>query len=68
MEFFHETVDAILIHSRAAAKNDSQFSQLANRIQTFASIWYVESGNTVSTSSEADPLNDLWDLYCETIN
>ena len=68
MDVFHETVDAILVHAREASKNDGEFSQLANKIQTFASMWYAEAGNKVPTSSEVEPLKDLWNSYCKTIN
>ena len=63
---FHETVDAILIHARNAAKNDAQYAQLANKIQSFASLWYAQAGNTLPTAEEADPLKKLSNTYCLT--
>ena len=63
---FHETVDAILVHARNAAKNDAQYAQLANKIQSFASLWYAQAGNTLPTAEEADPLKKLSNTYCLT--
>lgn len=60
---FHETVDAILIHARNAAKDDAQ---LANKIQSFASMWYAKAGNTVPTVEEVNPLKKLSNTYCKT--
>ncbi|MFM8205758.1 MAG: hypothetical protein ACKN8W_05360 [Actinomycetales bacterium] len=63
---FHETVDAILIHARNAAKGDAQYAQLANKIQSFASLWYAKAGNTVPTIEEVNPLKTLSNTYCNT--
>ena len=63
---FHETVDAILIHARNAAKDDAQYAQLANKIQSFASMWYAKAGNTVPTVEEVNPLKKLSNTYCKT--
>lgn len=63
---FHETVDAILVHARNAAKDDAQYAQLANKIQSFASMWYAKAGNTVPTVEEVNPLKGLSNTYCKT--
>jgi hypothetical protein len=61
---FHETVDAILIHARNAAKSDRDFAQLANKIQEFASMWYATAGNSVPTPAEARELELVSNTYC----
>ena len=67
LDVFHETVDAILVHARAAGKSNGEFAQLANKVQSFASLWYAKAGSTVPTSDEAVPLKALWDTYCKNI-
>lgn len=64
---FHETVDAILVHARNAAKKDGDFAQLANKIQMFSSSWYARAGNQVPTASEALPLKVILNTYCQNI-
>ena len=67
LDVFHETVDAILVHARAAGKSNGEFAQLANKVQSFASLWYAKAGSTVPTSDEAVPLKALWDTYCKNL-
>ena len=67
LDVFHETVDAILVHARAAGKSNGEFAQLANKVQSFASLWYAKAGSTVPTPDEAVPLKALWDTYCKNL-
>jgi hypothetical protein len=68
LDVFHETVDAILVHARAAGKSNAEFAQLANKVQSFASLWYAKAGSTIPTSDEAVPLKALWDTYCKNLS
>jgi len=64
MSTFHDTVDAILIHARNAANEDRNYAQLANKIQTFSSMWYAKYGSTVPTPDETPALKDISNEFC----
>jgi len=61
---FHDTVDAILVHARNAADKDRNYAQLANKIQTFSSMWYAKYGSTVPTPDETPALKDISNEFC----
>lgn len=68
LDVFHETIDVILVHARTAGKSDGEFSQLANKVQSFASLWYAKADNVVPSTDEAVTLKALWDTYCKNLN
>lgn len=65
MSEFHDTVDAILVHARNAANEDRNYAQLANKIQTFSSMWYAKYGNTVPTPDQTPDLKDISNEFCD---
>lgn len=67
MSVFHDTVDAILVHARNAANEDRNFAQLANKIQTFSSMWYAKYGNAVPTPDETPALKEISNEFCGDI-
>ena len=61
---FHDTVDAILVHARNAANEDRGYAQLANKIQTFSSMWYAKYGSTVPKPDQTPALKDILNEFC----